>query len=301
MLGATKPGMETRRNELPREDGWYSLAALPMSKMFRGIAQAKELATMRLRHVRPPAAWLRAGALAALAVFSLAQTTPAKLATMTGRVILAAAAKPVATTHGAAAADASHYQHGATTASTGIPEESVVVAVVYAEPRDEATKLAVEAARPYTPGDAPPAVVEQKDMRFIPAVLAIRVGMAVSFPNEDDFYHNVFSYSPAHPFDLGRYRKDEKSAPVVFDKKGVIKVFCEIHEFMRTTILVVDTPYYTTTDAQGSYRLENLLPGAYTLTAWVNDKTVWSQPLDVKEGQALTVDLGPTPTVRSTP
>ena len=88
---------------------------------------------------------------------------------------------------------------------------------------------------------------------------------------------------------------------MVFEKKGVIKVFCEIHEFMRTTILVVDTPYYTPTDTQGNYRLENLVPGAYTLTAWVNDKSVWSQTLDVKEGEAIKADLGPNSTAKASP
>jgi len=256
---------------------------------------------MRLRNHRQFTAAAMAGAVLAGLLLLVAQTTPPRTASVSGRVNLAAAVKPVATTHAAAAADASHYQHGATSASTGVPEDSTVVAVVYAEPRDEATKAAVAAASPFPTDHRPEATIEQKGMRFIPAVLAVRVGTAVSFPNEDDFYHNVFSYSTTHPFDLGRYRKDEKSAPVVFDKKGVIKVYCEIHEFMRTTILVVDTPYFATSDSQGNFRLENLVPGAYTLTAWVNDKSVWSRPLDVKEGEAATVDLAPNPSAKPAP
>ena len=192
-----------------------------------------------------------------------------------------------------AAADSTHYQHGATMGSTGVPADSDVVAVVYAEPRDEATRAAVAAAVPFSTEHRPVATIMQKDMRFIPALLPVQVGTEVLFPNEDDIYHNVFSYSSIHPFDLGRYRKDEAPPPVIFDKKGVEKVYCEIHEFMRTTILVLDTPYFTTTDLRGNYRLGNLVPGAYTLTAWVNDRSVWSRPLDVRAGETPTVDLAP--------
>ena len=45
-------------------------------------------------------------------------------------------------------------------------------------------------------------------------LLPIRVGTRVEFPNLDDTYHNIFSYSPAKRFDLGRYRSDERPVPV---------------------------------------------------------------------------------------
>jgi len=220
---------------------------------------------------------------------------------ITGQVNLAAAVKPVASTHMIASANSARYQHGASSGPTGVPVDSEVVAVVYAVPRDDATRIAVAAAVPFQAEHRPVATIAQKDMRFVPSILPIRVGTAVVFPNEDDMYHNVFSYSSIHPFDLGRYRKDEKPAQVIFDTKGVIKVFCEIHEFMRTTILVLDTPYFTVTDTKGSYQLNNLVPGAYMLTAWVNDKSVWSRTLDVRAGEPVTMDLAPDTGGKVTP
>src|ERR1700720_2558847 len=83
----------------------------------------------------------------------------------------------------------------------------------------------------------------QKNAMFEPELLAIQVGTSVDFPNLDDTYHNVFSYSKLKRFDLGRYRKDEKPATVVFDKPGAVTVHCEIHDRMRGTILVLETPY----------------------------------------------------------
>jgi plastocyanin len=189
----------------------------------------------------------------------------------------------------AKAAASAIYQRGAAGGAAPLAPADPPVAVVYAEARDAATTAAVAAAhRGQTPAEAQ---IVQKGMRFIPALQAVETGATVTFPNQDDFYHNVFSYSAAKTFDLGRYRKDESPAKVVFDQPGVVKIFCEIHEHMRCVILVLKTPYFTTTDAAGNFHLSGLPPGAYTLTAWVNDKTIWSRPFDVHAGETAKADL----------
>ena len=124
--------------------------------------------------------------------------------------------------------------------------------------------------------------MSQKDLAFNPGLLPVQLGTKVEFPNFDDTYHDVFSLSPAKRFDLGRYRKDEKPATQTFDKPGVVTLHCEIHETMRGTILVLETPYFVKTDANGHYKLDGLPAGKYTLKAWVNDKTTFSQPVDLK-------------------
>ena len=55
----------------------------------------------------------------------------------------------------------------------------------------------------------------QKDLTFVPTLLPVQVGTRVEFPNLDDTYHNIFSFSPAKRFDLGRYRPDEAPIPSV--------------------------------------------------------------------------------------
>src|SRR5436189_4433085 len=106
------------------------------------------------------------------------------------------------------------------------------------------------------PASLPTKQVAQKDLTFVPALLPIRVGTRVEFPNLDDTYHNIFSYSPAKRFDLGRYRPDEKPVPsVVFDTPGLVTLRCDIHEHMRGLILVLNTPYLGMTDGDGHYRL----------------------------------------------
>ena len=134
--------------------------------------------------------------------------------------------------------------------------------------------------------------VEQKDLTFIPALLPIQVGTKVQFPNLDDQYHNIFSYSPAKRFDLGRYRPEERPIPsVIFDKPGLVTLRCDIHEHMRGLILVLNTPYFGMTDTTGRFRLDNLPAGRYTLKAWIDSKTTFEKQIDLKNGQTLHVDL----------
>jgi plastocyanin len=134
--------------------------------------------------------------------------------------------------------------------------------------------------------------VLQLGMQFRPALLPIQVGSAVAFPNGDDFYHNVFSYSKTKRFDLGRYRKYDRPSPLeVFDKPGVVKLYCEIHQHMRGVILVLDTPYFTRTQTNGVYRLNGLPAGSYRLKAWIDEKHVYEKPVVLEAGQQLHVDF----------
>ena len=142
------------------------------------------------------------------------------------------------------------------------------------------------------PGSLPTKEVTQKDLTFIPALLPVRVGTKVEFPNLDDTYHNIFSYSPAKRFDLGRYRPDERPIPSqVFDKPGLVTLRCDIHEHMRGLILVLSTPYFVMTDTAGHFRLSGLPAGHYTLKAWIDSRTTQEKPVDLENGQTLHVDF----------
>ncbi len=79
--------------------------------------------------------------------------------------------------------------------------------------------------------------VAQKNKAFTVKSLQIKVGDEVSFPNQDPFFHNVFSLSPEKTFDLGSYKKGE-TKKIVFDKAGTIQVECAIHPKMQMTIEV---------------------------------------------------------------
>ena len=145
----------------------------------------------------------------------------------------------------------------------------------------------------FPPSKTPPqAEMAQKNLEFVIPLLPVQVGTAVSFPNLDDTYHNIFSYSKPKRFDLGRYRKDETPVPTeVFDKPGVVVLHCDIHENMRAIILVLETPYFKRTELDGSYRLTNLPAGHYKLKAWIDSKNTLEHEIDLKPGAMLNVDF----------
>ena len=141
-------------------------------------------------------------------------------------------------------------------------------------------------------GPLPRKQVTQREMNFIPTLLAVQKGTTVEFPNEDDTYHNIFSYSPAKRFDLGRYRPEERPIPsVLFDTSGLVTLRCDIHDHMRGLILVLDTPHFVVTETDGSFRLTNLPTGKYTLKAWLDSNTTREQPVELKSGATVRVDF----------
>jgi len=113
--------------------------------------------------------------------------------------------------------------------------------------------------------------IAQKDMAFVPSLLPVQVGTRVEFPNEDDVEHSV--YTPK-AFNLGRIEPNQRPVPgQVFNTPGRFTIRCDIHESMRADIVVLDTPYFIVTDADGHFRLTGLPAGHYVLKSWIDGKT----------------------------
>jgi plastocyanin len=144
-------------------------------------------------------------------------------------------------------------------------------------------------SKPATP---PVVQITQKDLTFVPSLLPVQIGTKVEFPNLDDTYHNIFSYSPPKRFDLGRYRANEKPVPAqIFDVAGLVTLRCDIHDHMRGLILVLETPHFVVTDVDGRFRLTGLPPGRYTLKAWIDSKTTKTQSIELTDAATLRVDF----------
>ena len=141
-------------------------------------------------------------------------------------------------------------------------------------------------------GELPVRQMQQKDLAFLPQLLPVQVGTRVEFPNLDDTFHNIFSYSPAKRFDLGRYRANDKPVPsVVFDTPGLVTLRCDIHEHMRGVILVLATPHFVITDTDGRFRLDGLPAGKFKLRAWVDSRTTLECAVELQDGVTSQVSL----------
>lgn len=104
----------------------------------------------------------------------------------------------------------------------------------------------------------------QRDKKFSPHVLPIQIGTSVDFPNLDPIFHNAFSNYEGQIFDVALYPPGS-SRTVLFDRPGIVRVFCNIHASMSAIIVVVNSSYFTMTDGDGHYSLGNVSPGAYQI------------------------------------
>jgi plastocyanin len=134
----------------------------------------------------------------------------------------------------------------------------VADAVVVAVPSDGALRL------PSRPREG---VVDQVDKEFTPKVTAILVGTPVTFPNNDNVRHQVYSFSPAKRFELPLYA-GVPAQPVVFDKPGVVVLGCNIHDWMVGYVYVSESPYFAKTDKDGKASLADLPPRQYVVRVW---------------------------------
>ena len=134
------------------------------------------------------------------------------------------------------------------------------------------------------------AVLDQRQETFVPYVLPVLVGTTVLFPNNDPFYHNVFSLSKAARFDLGRYPMG-RSKTVRFDRPGIVRVFCEIHSHMSAFILVLSHPYFAATGTGGRYRIERVPPGEYDVVVWADGEERSKKRVRVSPGGTAELDF----------
>lgn len=119
---------------------------------------------------------------------------------------------------------------------------------------------------PAVSGTAPELVIAQRDSEFVPLVAAVRVGATVRFPNEDKIKHHVYSLSAARRFDLPLHGGDTAPA-VLLDRPGVVSVGCNIHDWMRSYVVVLDTPWFARSGPDGVVRL-SAPAGRYRREIW---------------------------------
>lgn len=125
--------------------------------------------------------------------------------------------------------------------------------------------------------------VDQIDKAFVPQVQVVTRNSSVSFPNSDDIRHHVYSFSDAKTFELPLYIGTPAN-PVVFDQAGVVDLGCNIHDFMRGYVVVLETPFYAISES-GRAQLTALPPGELEVRIW-HPRLVQEEPL------SRMIDLG---------
>jgi plastocyanin len=135
----------------------------------------------------------------------------------------------------------------------------------------------------------------QKGKEFHPHLLVVPVGSSIDFPNQDPFFHNVFSLFEGKRFDLGLYEAGSRRT-VRFDREGVSYIFCNIHPEMGAVIISLRTPYYAMLGQDRTAVIHNVPDGEYILKVWCEDATVESlraaeRTIEVKAGKLESYSL----------
>ena len=136
-------------------------------------------------------------------------------------------------------------------------------------------------------------MIDQRNLKFIPTVVAVMVGESVDFPNNDKSWHNVYSKGGANDFDLGLYPPG-KTRSKKFDKPGVSRILCNAHPDMEAFVVVKDHPFFSVTDNRGNYQIENVPLGKVRVQTWYPNLEVRSETVEiVRDGEvfALNVEL----------
>jgi len=162
------------------------------------------------------------------------------------------------------------------TDAKGAPVADAVVSLV---PLDAPAKL--------TPPETP-VEIAQLDKEFQSLVTPLVVGSTVNFPNNDrDVAHQVYSQSEVKKFALPLY-KPGRSGNVVFDRPGVVVVGCNIHAWMLAYVVVLETPWFAKSGADGTATITRAPPGRYRAE-------VWHPTLKKNETREITVTDGASP------
>ena len=136
-----------------------------------------------------------------------------------------------------------------------------------------------------------PAEITTVRKQFLPRVVAVTPGSKVRFPNQDPILHNVFSVSGRNRFDLGFYKSDDEGKDAVFNYPGVVRVFCNVHHEMVAYVVVVETPFITSPEADGRFELTDLPAGPGTLTIWHERAEPMDVPVTLPLARPLELDV----------
>ena len=135
-------------------------------------------------------------------------------------------------------------------------------------------------------------IMDQKDLRFYPKLLPILVGSTVTFLNNDDVMHNVFSPDKcAGSFDLGTWPKGQFKTHTFNKANCFLRILCNVHPDMQAWIVVLQNPYFVKTDSLGEYEIKNIPEGKYKLKVWRPFHKTLSKEVIVKKSGIIRKDF----------
>ena len=136
-----------------------------------------------------------------------------------------------------------------------------------------------------------PPTLDQRRCRFAPHVLIARTNAAVRVLNNDPLTHNVhtasFDNRPVNRAQPPSLREIE----MTFETPERVRVKCDIHAWMSAWVIVIDHPYHAITSETGSFVIDNVPPGTYTLEIWHETLGTSTQSVTITANRTTTANI----------
>ncbi len=134
-------------------------------------------------------------------------------------------------------------------------------------------------------------ILDQLNLTFVPHVIAVQKGAEIDFPNSDLVRHNLFSPPDCcQQFNLGTYDVGVVKT-VKFDEVCDVPLLCNVHAEMSAFVVVLKNPYFSVTERDGVFKIENVPPGTYKVSAWHEKLKTVTKDVTVESGKASNVDF----------
>jgi plastocyanin len=150
----------------------------------------------------------------------------------------------------------------------------------------------VEGTFPVTPVPPQPVEIDQSACLYRPRVVGARVGQMLRVKNSDNLLHNVHSdSSKRNAFNQSTPQAGMK-VDVTLKDEEMLRIGCDVHRWMTAWVGIVSHPYFAVSEGKnGAFTIPNVPAGKRSITAWHEAFGTLTKPVDVKDGQAVTVDF----------
>ena len=152
--------------------------------------------------------------------------------------------------------------------------------------------VSLQGSFPPSPVPAEPVTIDQRACVYVPRVVGARVGQTLHVRNSDELLHNVHGVSArGNGFNVSQPKAGIFQRLLLKDEEMMLRVTCDVHRWMTAFVGVVSHPYFATSGVAGTYAIDNVPAGAYTIQAWHERYGVVTQKVRVTAGSTSAVDF----------
>lgn len=137
-----------------------------------------------------------------------------------------------------------------------------------------------------------PVVFDQSGCMYQPHVFGVQVGQTIKILNSDPLLHNIHALPEINrPFNFGMPRQGDERDRSFRAEEVMVKIKCDVHPWMGAWAGVVSHPFYDVSGDDGSFSIDKLPAGTYTVEAWHEEYGTTSQTVTVGDGESATLDF----------